>query len=54
MTNIIPENDLKEHTEDTTCECNPRIIEEDGEMIVIHNSFDNREPIEWTLDILNN
>lgn len=40
---IIPINDLKEHEETTTCECCPNVEFENGEMIIIHNSFDNRE-----------
>lgn len=42
-THVIPLNDLKEHTENTTCECCPSVEFENGEMIVIHNSFDGRE-----------
>ena len=45
MINILPNNDLKEHTEDSLCECNPNVIFENGEMMVIHNSYDGRE---WT------
>lgn len=52
MINILPINDSKEHSEDSTCDCCPTIIEEDGEMIVIHNSFDGREVIEWVNQIL--
>lgn len=40
---VLPVNDLKEHTEDTICECRPKVIFENGNMIVIHNSFDGRE-----------
>lgn len=40
---IIPENDLIEHVEDTTCECFPKVDFEDGNMIVIHNAYDGRE-----------
>jgi len=43
MYNILPINDLREHSENTTCECKPKVIYENGEMIVIHNSFDGRE-----------
>jgi len=43
MINILPINDIKPHTEDSTCECNPDVIFENGEMIVVHNSFDGRE-----------
>jgi hypothetical protein len=41
---IIPINDIKEHDEESTiCECNPEVIFENGEMIIIHNAFDGRE-----------
>lgn len=43
MINIIPLNDLKPHTEDSTCECKPSLIIEEGEMIIVHNSYDGRE-----------
>jgi hypothetical protein len=56
MLHIHPINDIKEHdTTDTgnTCNCNPKvIIEPDSEIIVVHNSFDGREAVEWTNDIL--
>jgi hypothetical protein len=52
---IIPINDLKPHDETTTCDCFPKVqFEDNGEMLVIHNSFDGREktekPKERTLD----
>mgnify|MGYP003402519020 FL=1 len=40
---IIPINDLREHEELTTCDCSPKVEFENGEMIIIHNSFDGRE-----------
>ena len=43
MINIIPVNDWIEHQEATTCICEPEIIFENGEMIVIHNAADGRE-----------
>ena|SRR5690606_23827798 len=43
MINIIPVNDLKEHIENSTCGCNPKVEFENGEMIIIHNSYDGRE-----------
>jgi hypothetical protein len=56
MLHVHPLNDIKEHdTTDTgnTCHCNPKvIIEPDSEIIVVHNSFDGREAVEWTKDIL--
>jgi len=49
MFNILPINDLKEHSEDSTCECKPKVIYANGEMIIVHNSFDEREFIEELL-----
>ena len=56
MIHVYPLDDLKDHdTTDTgnTCECNPQvIIEPDSDIIVVHNSFDGREGIEWFNEIL--
>jgi len=44
MINILPVNDIKHHVENSTCECKPKIeILEDGEIMVVHNAWDNRE-----------
>ena len=43
MYNILPINDIEPHIEDSTCECNPKIVFTNGEMIIVHNSFDGRE-----------
>lgn len=43
MYNILPVNDIEEHTEDSTCKCKPKVIFEGSEMIIVHNSFDGRE-----------
>lgn len=44
---ITPINDLSKHDDySTTCECEPKIKFTNGEMIIIHNSFDQREIIE--------
>ena len=40
---VVPIDDLKEHEESTTCECTPMITFENGDMIVVHSSFDGRE-----------
>lgn len=52
MIHVVPTNDIMEHTDDTTCSCNPK-VECDGELFVIHNSFDGRELIEELLDAVN-
>lgn len=51
---IIPLNDLKEHEESSICECSPKLIIENGEMLFVHNAYDNREIIEEVNEILNN
>lgn len=39
MIHIIPLNDIKEHIECSTCECNPILKIENGEIIFIHNRY---------------
>lgn len=29
------------------CECNPVFKEENGNILIVHNSFDGREQFEW-------
>lgn len=50
---LIPINDIRAHTEETTCECEPSIKLVDGDILVIHNAYDNREIIEQVEKILN-
>jgi hypothetical protein len=56
MLHVHPLNDSAQHDlSDTgnTCKCNPRvIIEFDSEIIVVHNSFDGREGVEWANELL--
>lgn len=41
---VLPINDINYHIEDIKCHCNPKAEEiENGNLIVIHNSFDGRE-----------
>jgi hypothetical protein len=41
---IYPVSDYREHTlEGTTCDCRPSVQFENGEMLVVHNSYDGRE-----------
>jgi len=42
---VYPINDLEEHVLESTCKCEPSLVEE-GEMIWVHNSFDGREGLE--------
>lgn len=50
---ILPVNDIKEHRESYVCHCLPEVKNESGNMIVVHNSFDGREGVEWVNEILN-
>jgi hypothetical protein len=54
MISMLPIGDIEEHEESTTCKCEPKVIYENGEMIVVHNSFDGREGIEWMNEIFEN
>ena len=52
---IYPIDDLKEHDlESTTCECNPEVKEINGDLFVIHWSYDGREAVEEANEILGN
>lgn len=53
MIHVMPIDDIEEHEESTTCKCEPKVLHENGEMIVVHNSFDGREGVEWANEILN-
>ena len=50
---IIPVNDLKEHEDNSTCHCHPRVQIEDGEMFIVHNSYDHREFKEQFIENIN-
>jgi hypothetical protein len=56
LIHVYPLDDLKEHdiTETgNTCECDPQvIIESDSSIIVVHNSFDGREGVEWFNELM--
>lgn len=49
---VMPVNDEKEHSESYKCSCQPEVKTEGKNMLVIHNSFDGREGVEWTNEIL--
>jgi hypothetical protein len=60
---IFPLNDLEEHITDCEypengvpfcpCKCNPEWKEEDDALLIVHNSFDGREGVEWVNEQLN-
>ena len=53
MYTIVPLNDIEEHEDyETTCKCDPKVEFVDGEMLIIHNAFDNREILEQVNEIL--
>lgn len=34
------------------CECEPRVEYENGAVLIIHNSYDGREGVEWANEVL--
>ena len=52
MIHILPVGDIKPHEESTTCHCQPKVIMESGEMIVVHSAFDGREALEEFNEIM--
>lgn len=59
-THVVPVDDDDEHEEiaygDTdpicNCLCHPRRLKEGNRYIFVHSSFDGREGLEWTAQIL--
>lgn len=50
---VIPANDLMKHNQSYNCHCEPVIKESFNNIIIVHNSFDGREGVEWANEILN-
>jgi bisphosphoglycerate-independent phosphoglycerate mutase (AlkP superfamily) len=54
MIHVIPLDDTNCHSmENHLCACDPKIKDEGGTLIVIHNSYDGREALEQANEILN-
>ena len=51
---VLPIDDLKEHSESSTCDCKPTLKMENNNMIFIHHSYDGREFIEQLTENINN
>lgn len=50
---IEPTNDLKEHTH-KACECCPKInVLDNGDLQIVHNSYDGREIAERLMEEMN-
>lgn len=51
---VYPIGDANEHElEGTQCKCEPKvIIEPNADMVIVHNSFDGREAVEWAKNTL--
>jgi len=50
---VYPVQDIKEHNiHSFDCPCHPEIKSDSFNMIIIHNSFDGREGVEWVNEIL--
>ena len=51
---VMPLNDLHEHRDSYLCDCKPIIDIElsSKNLIIIHNSYDGREGVEWAKEII--
>jgi hypothetical protein len=49
---VTPIHDIMPHRESYICKCIPRIEYECGNMIIVHNSYDGREAVEWANELL--
>lgn len=47
---ITPINDFLPHEESSTCKCNPVAKIENGDIFIIHNSYDGRELAEQLIE----
>jgi hypothetical protein len=45
---VLPVDDLRKHEQSEFCPCNPVLEEHPYNLLVIHNSYDNREEFEIT------
>lgn len=50
---ILPNNDSDTHIEKDYCKCKPKIEVFEDRILIIHNSFDGREAVEWANEIIN-
>jgi hypothetical protein len=60
---VYPTNDSEDHYLECVyptvgdpycpCECKPVLKEVEGGWIIVHNSFDGREGVEWVNELLN-
>ena len=49
---VIPLNDLKEHVQESTCECGPQAKIVEGGMVITHMAFDGRHLVEQAEELL--
>lgn len=59
---VVPMGDIQPHWDECIidddgtplckCVCEPTTYKEDAGYIIVHNSFDGREGVEWTNEIL--
>ena len=53
MVVVVPKDDIKEHNEESTiCECEPKVEHVNGNMIIIHSAFDDRQYEEQIEELL--
>lgn len=50
---ILSNNDSDTHVKMGGCKCKPKIEVLEDRILIIHNSFDGREAVEWANEIIN-
>ena len=50
---LLPVDDIKEHEKSSTCACNPSSEIVNGNILVVHNSYDGREGLELANEVFN-
>ena len=49
---VIPIDDLRKHTPGSHCLCNPMVEVVGANLVIVHNSYDHREAVEWAEESL--
>jgi len=51
--NVMPVDDLREHSESPDCPCCPSVTVFGADLLIVHNSYDHREIVEQAINIMN-
>ena len=48
----MPMYDLREHVPGSHCPCKPKVEVVGASLVIVHNSYDHREAVEWAEELL--